>query len=315
MRLPYFALFALVVGSPGVAQGQAALSRFAGSVEKGVYETDFGTLAYAKEVSRTPDVERVEGALVSRVFTKPGDKSNLEVFRSYQRELENGGFTTVLAAESGGETELMARALYSGDNTPSFGARAYRPTEGQVRAGDLARLGTQADYYLVARRTDQREERWVSVILARYEDLYMVEELTVEAMEAGTVTLNLDAIRSAIEASGSIAVYDIHFATGSATIEAESAAALEVIAAYLGEANGSFYIVGHTDDTGSLDQNLELSQARAAAVKEALVSAHGVDPSRLETRGVGPLSPVSTNTADEGRALNRRVEIVERLQG
>jgi outer membrane protein OmpA-like peptidoglycan-associated protein len=48
-------------------------------------------------------------------------------------------------------------------------------------------------------------------------------------------------------------------------------------------------------------------------VKEALVGKHGIDAARLETRGVGPLSPVSINTDETGRALNRRVEIVRRL--
>jgi outer membrane protein OmpA-like peptidoglycan-associated protein len=79
------------------------------------------------------------------------------------------------------------------------------------------------------------------------------------------------------------------------------------------ETSGGFYIVGHTDDTGSLDGNMRLSDARAAVVQQALVETHGVEPSRLETRGVGPLAPVSSNTGEAGRGLNRRVEIVQRL--
>ena len=142
----------------------------------------------------------------------------------------------------------------------------------------------------------------------------MVEELTVEAIEEGTVTLDLDAMRSEIARSGKIAVYDIHFATGSTDIEPRSADALGVIAAYLQETEGGFYIVGHTDDTGTLEANMSLSEGRAAAVKRALVEAHGSDASRLETRGVGPLVPVSTNTDDPGRALNRRVEVVQRIR-
>ena len=82
----------------------------------------------------------------------------------------------------------------------------------------------------------------------------------------------------------------------------------------MNEAVGGFYIVGHTDDTGMLAGNLSLSERRAAAVKRALVADFGVVGDRLETRGVGPLVPVSTNTAESGRALNRRVEIVQRLE-
>ena len=120
-------------------------------------------------------------------------------------------------------------------------------------------------------------------------------------------------MRSEIEASGKIAIYDIHFATGSAVIEPDSAESLGVIARYLNEAPGGFYIVGHTDDTGSLETNRALSEQRAVAVKEALVTEHGIDASRLEASGVGPLAPVSTNIGEPGRALNRRVEIVQRL--
>lgn len=308
-------LGAVLLGLPGRLDAQTVLSRFEGSVEEGVFEAEYAGLAFTRALAMDPEVERVEGALISRVFTKPTARSNLEVFRSYERELRAAGFTTVIAGESGRDTELTVRALYSAPHTPAFSDRAYRATEGRVGRGELARIGTQADYYLVANRSVGGETRWVAVVLSRYEDLYMVEELVLADMETGTVTLDLDQMRSAMEQSGRIAIYDIHFATGSADIEPRSADALAIVAQYLGEAPGSFYVVGHTDDTGTLEGNLGLAQARAAAVKEALVAGHGIDPARLEARGVGPLSPVSTNAGEAGRALNRRVEIVERLGG
>lgn len=180
---------------------------------------------------------------------------------------------------------------------------------------DLDRLATFGDYYLTASRTQGGESLYVGVLLCRDNNLYLIDELTTAAMETGTVSLNLDLMRSEIEETGKIAVYDIHFATGSAAIEAESADALTVIASYLEEIGGSFYIVGHTDDTGPLEGNITLSDARAAAVKEALVNEYGVASTRLEPSGVGPLAPVSNNTGEPGRALNRRVEIVQRLGG
>lgn len=305
-------LLALTGAAP--AGAQAVLSRFEGSIEKGVYEVDYGSIAYTRTAEREPTVERVEGAVISRVFTKPADKTNLEVFRSYRQELAAAGFTIHLAAEAGSSTELAVRALYAEPHTPAFDARSYRPTEGRVGRADLSRLGTQAEYYLVASHSLGGAERWVAVVICRYENLYMVEELTVAAMEAGTVTLSIDRLRAAMADSGKIAIYDIHFATGSAAIEPESASALSVIAAYLGETDDTFYIVGHTDDTGTLAGNLTLSEQRAAAVKAALVNDYRVDGARLETRGVGPLAPVSANTNDAGRALNRRVEIVQRLR-
>ena len=263
-----------------------------------------------------PDVKRMEGRLLSRVYEQPEGKSNLEVFRSYERELKSGGFEIHLAAEPSNATHWMVKQLYDPPNTAAFTQRPYRTAGGERRLGlvDLAQIVARADYYLVASRTGAEEEHWVVIVLSKDRPLYLIEELTTAAMETGTVTLNLEHLRSEIENAGRIAIYDIHFATGSADIEPESAEALGIIATYLSETSGSFYIVGHTDDTGSLESNLSLSEARAAAVKTALISEHAVDGGRLETRGVGPLSPVSNNTGEAGRALNRRVEIVQRLE-
>ena len=70
-------------------------------------------------------------------------------------------------------------------------------------------------------------------------------------------------------------------------------------------------VVGHTDSTGSLEHNNELSQRRAASVGDYL-AAQGVDARRIVTQGMGPQYPVATNDTAEGRQLNRRVELVLR---
>jgi outer membrane protein OmpA-like peptidoglycan-associated protein len=71
------------------------------------------------------------------------------------------------------------------------------------------------------------------------------------------------------------------------------------------------YVVGHTDNVGLLDANLKLSQARADAVVQSLVTTHGIPAARLRAFGHGPTTPVSSNATDAGRALNRRVELVQ----
>ncbi|MBK9168744.1 MAG: OmpA family protein [Bryobacterales bacterium] len=299
---------------PGTSRAQGVVSEFDGSIEKGVYESPFATLATPTAVALDAPVQRAEGHLTSRIFTKPAARSNLEVFRSYQRELEASGFTIRVAATAGRDTELLARRLYS-EHTPGFVDRRYGGSGATAGRGELARLGSQAEFYLAASRSEGGRELWVAVVICRYNDLYMVEELATAAMKEGTVSINGERLRSAIDSTGRIAIYDIHFATGSAEIRPESSAALAVIAEYLNQASDTFYIVGHTDDTGTLERNLTLSAARASAVRDALVSQHKVAASRLESRGVGPLSPVSANRDEAGRALNRRVEIVQRLKG
>ena len=72
------------------------------------------------------------------------------------------------------------------------------------------------------------------------------------------------------------------------------------------------YVVGHTDNVGELQMNMDLSHRRADAVLKALTTTYGVAADRLQAYGSGPLSPVASNKDDAGRAKNRRVELVER---
>jgi outer membrane protein OmpA-like peptidoglycan-associated protein len=320
MRIFRLAMFLSAVsvlsGISGVrmASGQVVLSGFEGSVELGRYTSDFDRLAYPAELATGADVLSVEGAMISRVFEKPDGRSNLEVFRSYERELEAAGFTIHAAGELTAPTSFLINQVY-GPNTPSFYDRAFAVPNGggPARGLNLRNITGLADHYLVASNTTNNTELWVAIATSGNLPRYIVEELTRTVMASNTVTLDLERLRSEIDNAGKIAIYDIHFATGSAEIEPESANALGVIATYLNETFGGFYVVGHTDDTGSLASNLELSNARAAAVVEALVMQHGIAGDRLEARGVGPLAPVSNNTGQAGRTLNRRVEIVQRL--
>jgi len=72
------------------------------------------------------------------------------------------------------------------------------------------------------------------------------------------------------------------------------------------------FVVGHTDNEGSYELNLELSKKRAEVVVKELVTKYGVDANRLEPQGVGPICPLTSNKTEDGKAQNRRVELVER---
>jgi OmpA-OmpF porin, OOP family len=115
----------------------------------------------------------------------------------------------------------------------------------------------------------------------------------------------------AASASGHAVVNGILFDTGKAEIKPESAPALqEVIKLLQQDAKLKLYVVGHTDNVGALAGNIELSQRRAAAVVQAL-TAQGVAAGRLQAYGAGPYSPLASNDSDDGRTLNRRVELVK----
>lgn len=100
----------------------------------------------------------------------------------------------------------------------------------------------------------------------------------------------------------------IEFETGSDRISSSKAALLDLTARAATDCPGRLRIEGHTDDTGSAAINDALSQRRAEAVRAALIQ-RGVSPSRLTAVGFGSTRPVGDNDTDEGRALNRRIEI------
>lgn len=116
----------------------------------------------------------------------------------------------------------------------------------------------------------------------------------------------------ALEAEGRVAVRNILFDTGLATIRPESAEVLSTIGSMLQEhPELKLMIEGHTDSEGEFDFNMQLSADRAAAVKGYLVDNFGVDSERLRTIGLGQTQPVDTNDTAEGRQQNRRVELVK----
>jgi OOP family OmpA-OmpF porin len=139
-------------------------------------------------------------------------------------------------------------------------------------------------------------------------DLTIIEK---EAMKQ-EVTLDAAGMASSIADTGSVAIYGINFDTAKSDIKPESEPAIDEIAKLLtGNPTLKVYIVGHTDMVGDAASNVRLSQARALSVITALVSKHGITAVRLIAFGNGPYAPVASNKTDDGRAKNRRVELVE----
>lgn len=123
--------------------------------------------------------------------------------------------------------------------------------------------------------------------------------------------ITADAMAAAIDKDGFIAI-DVHFATGKADILPESRPLIDEVVKMLSKRSTlRVGIEGHTDNTGSAATNKTLSDARARSVVNAIVAA-GVNPNRLDPVGVGQERPVADNRTEEGRAKNRRVEIVKR---
>ena len=130
-----------------------------------------------------------------------------------------------------------------------------------------------------------------------------------QAMQQDVVA-NAEALKSGLAETGHVEIQGIFFDFNKSEIKPESQPALqEVVKLLQGSPALRVWVVGHTDNVGTADFNVTLSNARAAAVVKAL-AAGGIDSKRLTPHGDGPFAPVATNTTEQGRAKNRRVELV-----
>ncbi len=135
-------------------------------------------------------------------------------------------------------------------------------------------------------------------------------ELSIVELEAMKQEITSTDILTALNTDGHIALY-INFATGKSDILPESAPVVEQVAQML-QANPSLKVSveGHTDNVGSPASNKILSENRAGAVMNACI-AKGIEKSRMTSKGWGPDKAIADNSSEEGRARNRRVEIVK----
>jgi OOP family OmpA-OmpF porin len=211
--------------------------------------------------------------------------------------------------------------------------RAYAPKEGAQKASELqisrnylnaikAMGGTilfdgQADnacventgYRMtVAKVLKGANELWVEVVPWGDGDNYSINIVVKEAMKQDVTA---SALFDALNRDGHVALY-INFDTGKATIRPDSQAVIDQVAQMLAANRGlALSVEGHTDNVGSPASNKTLSENRAKAVVAAL-GAKGIAPARLTAVGWGQDKPVAANTSEEGRAKNRRVELVKK---
>lgn len=110
---------------------------------------------------------------------------------------------------------------------------------------------------------------------------------------------------------GSLPTYELEFDVASDVLKGTDWPLLAAVADLLKKETAlKIKVLGHTDSTGDAEKNRDLSGRRAAAVKKILVEKYGADPARVDTKGWGADQPIAPNEDEQGRALNRRVEIV-----
>ena len=160
--------------------------------------------------------------------------------------------------------------------------------------------------------TDNREV-WLQVSNPFGQRAYHLTIVEKQSMKQ-EVTADAEAMLKDINQTGHVAVYGIHFDTGKSTIKPSSAPAFKEITRLLKlDPKLNIYVIGHTDMVGTLSSNMRLAESRASAVVKELVTKYKINKNRLTPKGVGPLCPVASNKSKEGKAKNRRVELVEKI--
>ncbi|MEI6667476.1 MAG: OmpA family protein [Acidobacteriota bacterium] len=239
----------------------------------------------AKEDSNTKSVE-VEGAVrwIGYQLNEGAQApSGLQIMRNFEAAAKKAGGTIE------GRYPGWCKANYDGEHMPRMGN------------GCLS-------YALTMKFVSGGKETWAFLQASEDAGSY---EMTVSEREEMKQEISVNELVDKLAKDGFIALY-INFETGKATINPDSAKTLDAAASALKASAGlRVEVGGHTDNVGTAEANLKLSQDRAQAVMAALVE-RGITRDRLTAKGYGQTSPVSDNRTEEGRAKNRRVELVKK---
>jgi len=247
---------------------------------------------------------RLEGKYTQIAYRAPAQRSALEVFRNYEQALKEAGFQTVYSCDRnacGGRD--FSLAIGSGSLYSFFGDQ-------------------HADQRFIAAKLPRAEgDAYVSLYVVQHRAgggpnkdraLALLEVTEVKPMEQRMKVVEASAMERDIVATGRVAVHGILFDFDKDTMRPDSKPQLDEIAKLLKAQSGlKVLLVGHTDAKGAIDYNRDLSERRARSIVEALARDHGITRERMMPVGAGMAAPMATNRTEEGRALNRRVELVD----
>lgn len=275
-----------------------------------------------------PKQEReLEGTLTRLVYVAPAERSPLEVLRNYQDVIEAAGGSVLYACKSEGCGGDSTRASSGGGGESSLAMYFLREADIADPAysnGACAVTAAIKDQRFLAGRIPQTTgEAHVAVqTYALSDDLYckalngrtvaVVHIVEPRPREKRMVAVKADEMAKSLGSSGRVALYGILFDTDKTDVKPDSAPTLEEIAGLLRtDPKLAVIVVGHTDNQGGYEYNLDLSRRRAEAVIRTLAASHRIDPKRLKAAGVGMVAPAASNDDEAGRARNRRVELVK----
>ena len=283
-------------------------------LERVVFDYDSGKFKETKH-------DKVEGAHTVLYYKLPGETATLEAVRQYEADLKPAGFETLFT----GENDKLD------DGYNRFVIQTFPTVKTTDELKYLHEFNHDEQRYMVLKRAgNDGGEVYVSLYAFVLKDVSMgfselkkrhkldkgqtivrVDVLETKPMEARMTVVKAEEITQTVSSAGHIAIYGVFFDTDKAEIKPDSAESLTEMAKAIKADGGRYLIVGHTDNQGDFKHNQALSQKRAAAVVAALTSQYGISATNLIAVGVGMAAPVASNSDEQGRAKNRRVELVK----
>jgi len=291
------------------------ITRYPGSHILYYDEQDYSTYSIAtgpvtgyKMISEWLDVE----GKFTRIYYELEDNTTItQIFANYQKAMEKAGFQ--ILAKGLFKDRNVGKEVGGGSWLGIFYNKNAFPTNSNIlmHAGSATSGGT---CFIAGKVVKGGGTAYVVVSGKEYSDkkkIYMIDIIEETKMEDDLIKINADEMLKGIKAEGKITLYGIFFDFDKADVKPESEPTLKEIANLLKkDTKLNLYVVGHTDNKGKFEYNIDLSKRRAQAIVKELTTKYGISSNRLTPDGVGPLASVSTNETEDGRKLNRRVELV-----
>lgn len=301
-----FALPLMAADMPG-SKDSPFIKRFDGSEIVAYKARNYDTLTFLEKDLTKPVV--LEGQVIRIIYgVAPNKTSSLEVYRNYEEELKSKGFEI---QHSGSVTELKTdNGLIQGDVQQGgfftdFWGGAFQ------NAYDISAIKHDAagDIHLRVAVVEMTGERGN---LKTGQVGIIVDSIQVKGVTNKMVDGTASDMSKQLAATGSVNLYGIYFDTNKTDVKPESKPTLDEVGKLLvGDASLKLKVVGHTDNVGTAEYNNDLSMRRAQAVVHELVATYNVSADRLTPLGAGFSQPVASNDTEDGRAKNRRVELVK----
>ena len=248
----------------------------------------------------------IEGAIRKRVLRIGGGaQTTLQLLSPLRDELVNAGYSEVYSCESltcgGFDFRFQLDLLGEPDMHVDLGDFRYLLAENATASADGA-----SQIALVV----SRDARAGYVHITEVFPTSLVPEALPFSTESAPAA-EPGSLPERLESSGHAILPDLEFGSGASDLGDSTYQSLTELAAWLASnPTAEIAIVGHTDAVGGLAGNTALSKRRAESVRTRLATAYGADTTQMQADGVGYLAPIASNLTEDGRALNRRVEVI-----